>query len=171
MSKDLYKAIRSLAGTDVEKQYSFACTVSNIDTTKFTCDCSPINGDADYIGVKYNSDAKKGFVLEPKDGSIVIVTETSNTTAFVSMVSEVGQIYLNGDNEGGLVKVNDLVDRINDIKTVVNDLITKYNSHTHILTLSAGTGTAAPTTSTETSTVPNTTVSELENDKIKHGSL
>ena len=77
---------------------------------------------------------------------------------------------MNGDSEGGLVKVNDLVDRINDIKDVVNDLITKYNTHTHVLTLSAGTGTAAPTTTTEPSTIPNTTANELQNNKVKHGS-
>lgn len=169
-NRDLAEAIRKLSGMDDLTQSSFACRVSNIDTTKYTCDCAPIDGSADFKGVRYNANGLKGFVLEPKDDSIVIITVTSNTTAFVSMVSEVNQIYLNGDNEGGLVKVSDLVDRINDIKDVVNDLITKYNTHTHILTLSAGTGTAAPTTTTEPSTIPITTVNELSNNKVKHGS-
>ena len=169
-NRDLTEAIRTLSGMDQLSYESMVCKVTDIDTTKFTCTCSPIDGSADYIEVPYNVGAVKGFVLEPKDGSYVALTTTSETTGFVSMVSEVNQIYLNGDNEGGLVKVQDLVDRLNDIKNVVNDLITKFNSHTHILTLTSGTGTAAPTVSPETNTVPNTTVSQLENTKIKHGS-
>lgn len=169
-NRDLQQAIRKLSGFEDLGFESKACTVSNINTTDYTCDCTPIDGSADYLGIIYNADAKKGFVLEPKDGSIVVITVTSDTTGFVSMVSEVNQIYLNGDNEGGIVKVSDLVDRINDIKDVVNDLITKYNTHTHILTLSAGTGTAAATTTTEPDTIPNTTVNELQNNKVKHGS-
>jgi len=169
-NRDLTEAIRTLSGIDQLSYESMVCKVSEIDTTKFTCTCSPIDGSADYIEIPYNVGAVKGFVIEPKDGSYVALTTTSETTGFVSMVSEVNQIYLNGDNEGGLVKVQDLVDRLNDIKDVVNDLITKFNSHTHILTLTTGTGTAAPTASPETNTIPNTTVSELENIKIKHGS-
>ena len=62
---------------------------------------------------------KKGFVLEPKDGSIVIITPISDTLAFVAMVSEVEQIYLNGDNEGGLIKITDITTELNNRYTIL----------------------------------------------------
>ena len=169
-NRDLTEAIRTLSGVDQLSYESMVCKVSEIDTTKFTCTCSPIDGSADYIEIPYNVGAVKGFVLEPKDGSYIALTTTSETTGFVSMVSEVNQIYLNGDNEGGLVKVQDLVDRLNDIKNVVNDLITKFNSHTHPYLNVTTPAFTSPTAMQEAGSVPNTTVSQLENTKIKHGS-
>jgi hypothetical protein len=69
-----------------------------------TCTSAPINGDADFFNVRINADAKNGFVLVPKNNSIVIVQQTSEATAYVSMVSEVQEIYLAGVDNGGLVK-------------------------------------------------------------------
>lgn len=66
-----------------------------------------------------------------------------------------------GGTADNLVRYSDLETGFNDLKSKVNDLITKYNSHTHILTLSAGTGTAAPTATTET---PST--SDISGSKI-----
>lgn len=76
------------------------------------------------------------------------------------------KVEFNGGQLGGMVLVNKLVQDINDLKATVRDLISKYNSHTHILTLSSGTGTAAPTTTSETGTINNSTASNLQNPKI-----
>jgi uncharacterized membrane protein YjjP (DUF1212 family) len=46
--------------------------------------------------------------LIPANNSVVIVQQTSQATAYVSMVSKVDQIYLAGDANGGLVKIDDL---------------------------------------------------------------
>lgn len=70
---------------------------------------------------------------------------------------------------GGLVKVIDLTTKLNNLENLVNDLISKYNSHTHILTLSSGTGTAAPTVTTETQTLTPTNRGDIENTNITHG--
>jgi hypothetical protein len=119
----------------------------------FTCTCTPINGDAEFYDVLLNADADKGFTLIPANGSLVIIQQTSQKNAYVSMVSKVDQIYLAGDANGGLVKVIPLVAAYN---SVVNDLIT-------IQTALAGLGATIAITSTLKTT------SELENTKVKHG--
>lgn len=78
----------------------------------------------------------------------------------------VSLVEFNGGSLGGLVKVEDLVTRLNDIEDLVNDLIEQYNGHTHILALSSGTGTAAETVSQETGTLTPTTRGDIENTKI-----
>ena len=80
-----------------------------------------------------------------------------------------GSITLNDGSYNGLVKVADLVTKLNNLENLVNDLISKFNSHTHILTLTSGTGTAAPTAAPETNTLTPTKQSDLENSKITHG--
>lgn len=86
---------------------------------------------------------------------------------------KVGQLFIdadkttfNGGSNDGMVLLNPLLSAINDLQNIVNDLISKYNSHTHILTLSSGTGTAAPTTTQETGVLTPTQKSDIENTKI-----
>jgi hypothetical protein len=77
-SRDIAEAIRSLSGTDDLQYESVLCSVSDIDTSKMLCTCSPINGDADFYEVRLNADYKKGYVLVPKDGSVVVISQISN---------------------------------------------------------------------------------------------
>jgi len=76
-------------------------------------------------------------------------------------------VEFNGGQNGGMVLVNDLVTKLNNIENLLNDLITKFNSHTHILTLTMGTGTAAPTNNPETGTIsPITQATDIESTVI-----
>jgi hypothetical protein len=170
-NRDLAEAIRKLSGLEDLTENSFACTVSDIDTTKYTCKCSPIDGSADFLGVKYNANAKKGFVLEPKDGSIVIITVTSETTAFVSMVSEVNQIYLNGDGDGGLIKITDITNELNNRYTVLKNIFSAIAAAADTGISSAG-GTPGVVTAYNaiSATLTNLNKTAYENNKVKHGS-
>jgi hypothetical protein len=150
---DIRQAVQALSGFGDLQYEGVVCNVSAIDLVAFTCTCTPINGDAEFFDVLLNADADKGFTLIPKDGSVVIVQQTSQTNAYVSMVSKVDQIYLAGDANGGLVKVIPLVAAYN---SVVADLLT-------IQTALAGLGATIAITST-----PKTTL-DLENLKVKHG--
>lgn len=73
----------------------------------------------------------------------------------------------NGGENGGMVLVNPLVTKVNNIENLLNNLITQYNSHTHILTLTSGTGTAAETLSQEAGEInPITKASDIESTVI-----
>ena len=53
-----------------------------------------------------------------------------------------GTLLLGGDSKN-LVRYQELETAFNSLKSTVDDLISKFNAHTHILTLSSGTGSAA----------------------------
>lgn len=168
---DIRAAIRSIAGIE-NIATSILCKVVSIDEDEFTCEVKPIDDGANYKDVRLISDASdpdKAFYLKPVVGSVVMITPQDDVTYFVSMYSQVEEIWLHGNLNEGLVKVVELTEKLNNIENLVNDLITKFNAHTHVLTLSAGTGTAAPTTSLETDTLTPTEQADIENDKVKHG--
>jgi hypothetical protein len=64
-----------------------------------------------------------------------------------------------------MVKFNEMKTEFDKLKTDYNNLVSTFNSHTHILTLSAGTGTAAPSVTQGTANTSN--IDNAKNDKIK----
>ena len=167
-SRDIAEAIRALSGMDDLQYESILCNVSNIDTTKMLCTCIPINGDADFEEVRLNANYQKGFVLVPKNNSVVVVSQISNEVAYISMVSEVDQIYLAGDDNGGLVKVSELVDKINRVENQVNNILNVLKT-TVIPLAPSGTYPFAPLYASILDITPLTQVNDLENKTVQHG--
>lgn len=163
-TRDLIDAIRNLVAKDA--LVSVACTVSNVNTTDYTCDCSPVDGSADFKGVLLNADAKNGFVLVPKNDSVVVITMTSNVNAFVSMVSEVDTILMKGDAFGGLIKIDDLKTQydanVTAIKAACVAAFTALSGLDGSASLNAFNAAAVA--------IQNLNKTTLENTKIKHGS-
>ena len=158
--------IRKLAGFEDLLYESAVCRVSDIDTSKNTCTCTPIDGSAEFTGVQLSMDKSKGFLLIPKNGSLVVVTQLNDFDGFVSMVSDVDQIYLRGDGEGGLVKLNDLVSKLNVIENDINTLKTAFSTWVTVPS-DGGAALKAITTTWFGSSITPTVASDLENDKIK----
>jgi hypothetical protein len=147
---------------------------TEVDDTKFLCKVSPTNGDADLLDVRLCPDTEaenKGFILIPKENSFVYVIMDNAVTGFVAMVSEIENVIFNCDkivfnngDLGGMVKINDLITKLNNIENKLNALMTSYKSHTH--THSQGnTGTAIPPFTQQNLTL--TQKNDLENEKIK----
>lgn len=76
------------------------------------------------------------------------------------------QIQFNDGSNGGLPLSPNVSDRLNKIENAYNDLVTKFNSHIHILALTSGTGTAAITANPENTTLTPTQPSDIENPDI-----
>lgn len=107
---------------------------------------------------------ESGVMLTPKVGSYVTVADLGGdmTQLVVIGFSEVesvditagGEIHLNGDSFGGLVKIQELVGDLMNI-------VTTFNAHTH---------TVADVVSTPPSlSMSNIDASALEDTRIKHG--
>jgi len=79
------------------------------------------------------------------------------------------KIQLNDGSYGGLIQIQKLITKINNLENLVNDLAAKFNTHSHILTLTSGTGTAAPTAAPETNVLTPTQQTDIENPLITHG--
>ena len=163
--------IRALAREEMEV-YSKPCKVISIDSDLM--ELEPLDGDANLLDVKLIA-GENNFPLKitPVIDSIVLATFLSKDTAFISLYSEVETIELRGDQYGGLIKIEELVDKINRLESKVNDLVKTFNTHTHITTATVSAtpvpGVITPPTAPETPITPITTVKDLENEAIKHG--
>jgi hypothetical protein len=166
MSKELRDSLRKLT-TPNSNAYSKVCTVDSVDLVNLTCYCIPINDDADITEVRLMANIDNGFLLIPEVNSIVVVSFLSDSSAYVSLVSKVSEIQLNGTNYDGLVRVQELTDKLNNLENKLNDLITACSSQ--VVTL-APSGTF-PLDSFFTSVTPliPTQQIEIENQKVKQG--
>ena len=117
---DIRQAVQALSGFNDLQYEGVPCKVSNIDLVSFTCTCTPIDGGAEFYDVLLNANADKGFTLIPADNSVVIVQQPSQSTAYVSMVSKVNQVYIAGDANGGLVNVNEITAKLNQLVTQIS---------------------------------------------------
>ncbi|MCL2245855.1 MAG: hypothetical protein FWC10_01940 [Lentimicrobiaceae bacterium] len=156
---------------------SFIASVA--EDKKTTVDVKDFNGTLYPDVRKIATENTKGFVPKLPKNSFVIVSRISNSNDLViSMMSEIedialdvdGDIVINGGKNDGLVIIQKLTDKLNDLKNSLNDLITNYNSHIHVTTATVGVGPAgvlSPTTSTASPALP-FNKSDYENEKIKH---
>lgn len=178
MKNQVSPSIRSLLmqilGSDFVEEYGVPCTVKSVDAggDPPTCVCTPINDtDPDFIGVRLQA-AKEtdGILLIPVVGSVVMVQPINHVTGYVSMFSKVESIRLGDGTLGGLIKIADLVNKLNNLENKVNSLITAYNTHTHT-GVTTGAGTSAVGTAPVSGTLTPTVRADIENDTITHGEL
>lgn len=157
MSKELIDALRSVTKPN-NNGYSKVCTVDSVDLTNLTCYCVPINNDADIQEVRLMANIDNGFLLIPEVDSIVVVSFLSDSSAFISMVSKVSEIQLNGTNYGGLIKIDDLTSSIN---SMINNINLQFTAISAGISGAGGTYTPTPLTTFNKTT--------YENLSTKHG--
>jgi hypothetical protein len=173
MKNDILNAIRQAA--KLPGAFSVLATVSAVDTEENTCDCVPMYEAPDLLDVKLfprdeDGEMKKGLLLVPKVGSVVVVSFINNQdTGFISMCSEVDEIHLNGENYKGLVKIEELVDKLNALENKVNTIISTFNAHTHPYVDSGSPAVTSVTATLVAGTLTPTQVADLENDTVLHG--
>lgn len=76
-----------------------------------------------------------------------------------------GTLLLNGDDDNA-VRYSELEEAFNKLKDDHNDLVSKFNAHVHVLSLTAGTGTAAPPANTGTPSTADITPAKINNIKV-----
>lgn len=153
------------------------CSVTSVNLTDLTCLCAPINGDADIVDVRLITDESKGFVIIPQVGSKVTVSFLNDSTAYVSQFSTLTEIRLNGTNYDGIVKVTDLVTKLNNLETRVNLIVADmfaFASAAAATTTTPVTGTSlsgfiTPAFANVTTPLTPTVKENLENTTVKHG--
>lgn len=167
---------------DREKFYSIEGKAVNVNEDERTCDIEPIEDIAPRSGIKLQAaiSGTNGFVLIPKEDSFIVVSFFDTRTGFVSLTSELEKIIwdveltqINGGDNGGLINIEPLIDKINQLEDALNSHITIFNSHIHITTATVGTGppgVIAPTTPGDTSNTitPTTSKSDLEDTNVIH---
>lgn len=176
---EIRRALKQLVG---EKIQVIPCKVISVDKTNCTCELEPINGDAGISDARLRASingSSAGVILFPKPDSFVLAGMIMNKdeawmiikmdeiesilisveTAFKCEVNNAGNVLINDGTFGGLIKIQELVNKVNFLE---NRLMT----HQHTV-VSLG----AVTTPDPLSNAPFdiTIIDELENNKIKHG--
>ena len=135
------------------------------------CDCKPLDGSAivrDVNLLTSYANNKAGFILVPKLNSLVQISFTDDCDAFISMVSEVDFIYLNGNDYGGLVQVQALVDKLNNTESRLNKIIDAFTTWTPTPN-DGGLALKTQITAAMLTPVVETQKAELENTTVLHG--
>jgi len=149
------------------------CNVDSVNEEARTCTLSPKSGDAKLYNARLSAtlESHNGFVLIPKVGSDVMVLYFQRDAAIIVMCTDLDKIIINTAETifndgmlGGLVKVQELVTRMNTIENAINTFWASYNLHVHA---TAALGVPSPPIPPQTTTLIPTTVAQLENDKIK----
>ena len=183
------EAIEVLANSKHSKFRSELCVVVSvtINNSKKVVKCESLNTDIVYEEVDLSAEYNNGFIIEPKVGSNVLIGFNDNNTPFVMMYSEIENIFIdvetdiviNGGDNGGVVVVGNLVNKLNALENRLNThiseynaLVANYNAHQHTSVApgyptTPGTPPASGVVSTVTPITPSV-VNDLENDKFKH---
>lgn len=154
-----------------------ACKVDSVDSNNNTCNVTPADGSPQFHNVRLRSiidNNQQGFIPIPKVGSWVLVGCISEIDAyrFVILYQEFDMwkiicdnIQLNGDQFGALIKIDELVKKINRLEDIVAN-----HQHTYISSGSPAVTTQVPGPSTTSQVIlMNTTVNDLANNNVKHG--
>ncbi len=137
--------------------------------------CTVRIGDAELEGIRLRaslSNRERQMLVVPKVGSAVtlgcLTADLNNMV--VLQVDEIESITINGGELGGLIKIQELTDKL-------NELVDKFNSHTHTIASSGiqVTGTAVAQTNQAPVTVPAVTskakkfnTSDYEDETVTH---
>lgn len=174
--RQINEAVQRLSGTFMQDAVSlFIASVDSVDEDTKTCTVTPINTNTTtpYPEVMLSAENNDGILIVPAIDSTVIVAVSKRGVAYVCMYSDIDKITIitsaetkfiseatqfNDGSFGGLVKIQELVDKINRLENA-------FNTHVH----SGVTAGSASTLQPSTPITPITMVLDLENKTITHG--
>lgn len=150
------------------KMEGIVCTVLSVDTDNYTCDCEPVSGDSNILDVRLTGGGAQDVLMIPAVGSFVIVEMINVYTGYVAMYGKLESIQLMDGAHGGMVKVTELVGRLNSLENDINNLKSILTSWAPV----AGDGGAslkALLTSYNSATLAVTVNGDIENETVTHG--
>ena len=164
------KSIESETNPDGTSTFQYAI-VTPADTTL---------NDIPYV--RLSADDSSLPLMVPAVGSVVFLTQLDDSSGIITHAGLVSKMNLavspNGHNYGGLPKISELTDKLNNLENTVNDLRTMilnlqnvYNSHTHEVGAfyTPSTSLTPIYTDTAPSALTLTQISDYENPVVVHG--
>jgi len=173
-SSEIAKMIRRISESG-DEVYCITGKVVSVDEVKRTCVIAPTNGKANLLDVRLQATPglKKGCVLIPEIDSYVLIGFITKDEAAVLLTEkltkilyDVNLIEFNGGELGGMVKLLSMVSRMNILENDLNTIKTAFNSWVPVAQ-DGGAALKAASSSWATSSLQNTSRSDIENEKIK----
>ena len=129
----IIEAIRKMAGDHKNDVVTYVnAEVVSVDLSSRTCVCSAIDGHTAYDlpNVQLMPIIEDGMLIEPTVGSAVKVIFSQNIEPFICQYSEIEnitltartKIQLNDGIFGGLIKIDNLIEKMNNLETDLNNL-------------------------------------------------
>ena len=167
---DLTALIQEIAGTrNEDKVRLFICSVNSVNESNRTANVTTINGSSELtFDANLNAGKGDGFVSIPKDDSEVYVLTSKYTNPFIVAYSDIVSYFIKGGEFGGLVKVIELTEKLNNLESDINDLKQAFTSWTPV-TQDGGAALKATAATWSSSILIETQQSDIENEKVKHG--
>ena len=149
--------------------------VTEVDEEAYTCTVTLPDGMVIYNVMLKSLKGKSGTVVFiPKVGSAAHLLSTGGGWLLLSaelldkvFIDAGTEVVFNGGDNKGMVKVKELVSRLNNIEDALKELQQKHDTHKHT-GVQSGTGTTLATTAISTKTVTTTQQGDIENEKVKH---
>lgn len=175
---DIRNSIRTIANNGGAIDYSSVvfCVVDSVDEAKRTCNVTTISNEVELEipDVYLQASTDNGFILYPKVGSDVAILLQEKVHPIVVMYSAVDKVLasqplwqFNKGENGGIVKVIELTQKLNAVENLLNSLQSIFNSWVVV----PNDGGAALKALLATWDVPNLTPTQrtdIEDTKITH---
>jgi hypothetical protein len=181
------EAVRHLAGTHGKDEvFLVQCEVNSVNEAARTCDVTTISGRSQYSidDVALMPIVDDGVLIIPTVGSTVLVIHNNRNVKFIAQFSEIDKIFIvsgsstleikdgsikfNDGSFDGLVKIKDLVTKLNNLENDINNLKLAFSSWTVVPT-DGGAALKASAASWYGQQLTKTQQSDLENTKVTHG--
>jgi len=157
--QNLKDALIELLREEFTNRPAIVCQVLEVNGAKVKVQA--VMDEKIYPDVRLQAHPANGVLLIPSVDSYVILEWISDTAGYIAMYSALDSIQLLDGSHGGLIKVSELVDKLNVLEQ-------RMTSHQHISATSGSPTTWDVATNPD---ITETTVADLENDKITHGSI
>lgn len=119
--------IKRIAGTQNNALVLFEAKVKSVDTAAQTCTLTRYDTDFENVRLTAGFTGDSDLLVIPAEGSMVIAADMSAPLMrdiVVLAVSKSAEIVFQGGQNGGLVKVKKLTEKLNAIEKEINDLKT-----------------------------------------------
>jgi len=172
-SHTIISAIQNIAGNHIDEVSLIEAEINSVNLDDRTANVTTISGkESSTYDVNLQAVNGDGVIFIPSIESTVYVLSSKYTTPFIVQYSDIDTIYftllnieisaktnINGSNFGGLIIIQDLVNKINTLENKVNELQTWGAS------LSPSSVVPFPTVKIITPTQ----VVDIENNTVNHG--
>lgn len=176
-NRQFIEALRRLSNTfGVDVPGIVFATVKSVDEEKRTCVCVPVNDKsaAEIPNVLISAIENDGQLKFPAVDSVVVICRTAKNQPFILKESDLAkylliaeEIIFNSDEYGGLARVIELTEKLNNLEGRVNDFLTTL-AGISIPLAPSGTYPFAPLFASYQPLTP-TQQSEIENADVVHG--
>lgn len=144
-------------------------TVAAVDESAKTCDIDD-DGLVMYgIRLQCVTDAAGGILCVPKKGAAALVVQIEGGDGWMlADCAEYEKIIINGGVNGGLIKINDLINRLNVLEKSLNDLKQVFSTTWVVAPQDGGAALKSAVANWAVDTITETKAEDIEDTTVKH---